>query len=45
MKGILGKKLGMTQVFTPEGIGSSGNCYSSRSMCRTSKERCGERWL
>ena len=45
MKGILGKKLGMTQVFTAEGNVVPVTVIRSRTMCGSAKERCGERWL
>lgn len=36
MKMILGKKIGMTQIFSEAGEDYSGNCYRSRSGSRYS---------
>ena len=37
-KGIIGKKLGMTQIFTEDGQRYPGNCDRSRSLLRYTEE-------
>ena len=43
--GILGKKIGMTQVFRAGRAGGAGDGAEGRSVCRGAAQDAGDRWL
>jgi ribosomal protein L3 len=41
INGIIGRKIGMTQIFAADGTVTPSDGNQSRPMCRRAKEVCG----